>query len=148
MLPNDNYLFAENVILERLSTGMGAGVHVASINVSDDMITAKHSFPGVFVLFAGDEVLNTTAGQGKASQSVQHWIVVSAAKSSENMESGKKAREIAGKLVYKVLTLLQGYEVAPAMTLVRTSSALPILYHSGYIFIASEFLLTVNVVGK
>ncbi|MDR1037303.1 MAG: hypothetical protein LBT40_12275 [Deltaproteobacteria bacterium] len=147
MLPDGNYLFAEKVIVAKLKEAAGEDVHVECIGSTDDLQAAKHRFPGLYVLFAGDEVSPAQAGAGKAVQAVQHWIVSAAVRCSDTLGTGSAARETLGKLFLKVLVSLQGYEVAPGMTLSRTTCALPVMYESGHAFLAAEFLLTVDIAG-
>jgi hypothetical protein len=144
-LPDGNYLFAEPLIVARLREKM-PDVHVAGIGESDELSLTKHRFPGIYVLFAGDEVTGA-AGRGAASQAVQHWIVTAAAKSTDSLASGTKVREILGRLFCQALEALQGFEVAPGMTLVRTTCSVPVMYESGHAFLAAEYLLTVDIRG-
>lgn len=146
-MPDGNYLFAEPAILARLKEALGPDVWVEGVGSTDDLQYAKHRFPGVYVFFAGDEVAGPQAGGGTAAQAVQHWIVAAAAKSAETLATGAKARELLGKLFYKALVALQGYEVAPGRRLSRTNCALPVMYESGHAFLAAEFLLTIDIAG-
>jgi hypothetical protein len=146
-LPDGNYLFAEGPIVARLRAAVGPDVHVECIGTTDDLSAAKHRFPGVYVLFAGDEVSPREAGAGRAAQSVQHWIVSAAVKSTESLGTGAKARAELGRLFYRVLRALQGFDVAQGMPLVRTSCSLPVMYESGHAFLAAEFLLTIDISG-
>jgi hypothetical protein len=146
MLPDDNYLFAESAIKARLAEKM-PDEYVESISDSDDLTSGKHRFPGIYLIYAGDIVSEQTAGRGVASQADQHWIVVATAKDVKTLATGESGRAVAGKLFYKMLESLQGYEIASGMTLKRTTCPLPVNYDNGHIFLAASFLLTVNIVG-
>jgi hypothetical protein len=148
MLPDGNYLFAEEAIKARLRERIpDEATAIASISDSDELLASQHKFPGLYVLYAGDTVSERSAGSGKASQAVQHWIVAAAAKSVNRLHSGADSRMEAGKLFYQMLTALQGFEPAPGMPLTRVTCSVPIIYENGCVFKAAEFTLTVNTVG-
>jgi hypothetical protein len=146
MLPDSNYLFAEEAIIARLQAAV-PGVHVGAIGSSDELSSAHRRFPGLYVIYAGDVVSAQGAGRGAASQAEQHWIVAAAVKDAGTLHTGEAARKECGVLFCALLHALQGFEAAPGMTLVRTDTALPVLYESGHIFLAAEFTLTVDIVG-
>jgi hypothetical protein len=146
MLPDGNYLFAEDAIIGRLQEA-APGVHVGAIGSSDELSSAHRRFPGLYVIYAGDVVSAQGAGRGAASQAEQHWIVAAAVKDAGALHTGAGARRECGTLFHTLLKALQGFEPAPGMTLVRTDTNLPVLYESGHIFLAAEFTLTVDIVG-
>jgi hypothetical protein len=146
MLPEGNYLFAEKVIVDRLKSKI-PDVYISGIGTTDDLKTSKHQFPGIFILYAGDEISDKHVGNGKGSQAFQHWIVSVAAKSTEDLSTGTKVREIAGKIFHDMLVALQGFEVLPGRPLIRTDTPLPIAYINGHIYAAASFLLTIEIVG-
>ncbi|MDR2141750.1 MAG: hypothetical protein LBR11_08185 [Deltaproteobacteria bacterium] len=159
--PEDNYLFAEQLIIDRLKQVMPPEINVGSIGDYADLAQSKVAFPNVSVLYLGDDPVihsaNTpgqrgvnTAGNGIACQVVQYWGVVVGTKEPTTAKTGFASRTEGGKLMLKVLKVLQGFEILPCMYLTRglfrgNSS---IYNESGYTFLTAQFNLTLDVVGE
>jgi hypothetical protein len=147
MLPDGNYLFAEGAIIERLKAKMPPEVYITGARTSDDLLTTAARFPGVYVIYGGDDVAEKTGGNGAAVQATQLWLVSLGVKTTDNLTTGAKARENSGKLFLTILEALQGYEVMLGRPLVRVAAPAPILYVEGHFFQCACFSLLLDIIG-
>ncbi|MDR3154169.1 MAG: hypothetical protein LBW85_07875 [Deltaproteobacteria bacterium] len=144
----DNYLFAESAIAGRLAKALEPDkVPVECIGSTDDIAASRHRYPCVYVLYAGDEVSETSAGRGEASRADQFWVASVCSANAGTLASGAAAREEAGKIFMKVLKALQGFEIASGRALTRVSCPLPVTYENGHMFMAAQFKLSIDVQG-
>jgi hypothetical protein len=156
--PNDNYLFAEEALLERLKELFPSGVHVDSLGDVRELVQGNALFPCACVGYLGDKPIARTAdpagtaislGGGKASQVAQEWAVIVGAKDASTPRTSQKAREAAGKIYLKVLKGIQGHEAAKGRRFQRApfAGASAAYFDGGHVFLTAQFNLVLDVVG-
>ena len=146
MLPANNYFFAEGKIIDRIAERI-PDVFVDSAGNIADLLTSRYRYPGVYVIYAGQDISGRYAGNGAASQAHQYWNVAVGVRDAESLSTGRTSRAETGKLLYKMLTALQGYEVAPGIALVRISPRVQPFSDSGLFIAVETFQLTIDIAG-
>jgi hypothetical protein len=162
--PDDNYLFAEGVILERLRLEFPDNatpfIRVDTLGDIQEMIRGNYHFPSVNVVYLGDQPLSQTSlttdkpswantlGNGLASQVTQFWGVVVATKDAKDNRTGVASRVEAGKIILRVLKALQGFAVMEGRRLIRAPfQGQTSLTMSGHSFLTVQFNLILDILG-
>jgi hypothetical protein len=148
-LPNDNFLFAEQILLDKISEIFppDTGIKVDSLGLVADLVAGNYYFPSVLVNFIGEKPESKTIGQNLVQQSTQSWVVIVAVKEVTTAKTGVKAREAAGKIFLKLIQGLQGYPVLPNITLKRVPVGNPVIYTDGHLFMTAQFEFTLDILG-
>lgn len=110
----DNYLAAEQLIIDRLKAAFSAlpalaGVHVLSAADLDGVEEARQLTPAVHVIYDGDD-LGDSAGDGVDHIVRQRYLTVVVTRNVRGIKTGKAAREDAGVIVLATLGALGGWQ--------------------------------------
>jgi hypothetical protein len=156
--PDDNYLFAEKILLDRLGDIVPAGTRVESLGDVRELVQGAAAFPCACLTYLGDQLVTRlqdggdsvrSLGSGKVCQAVQQWAVIVGAKDASTPRTSMAARERAGKILLKVLKGLQGFEVATGRQLRRApfAGASAVYIDGGHVFLTAQFNLTLDISG-
>jgi hypothetical protein len=161
---DDNYLFAENIIIEKLTDTFKDDTEPVKVDTFSDirlLLGGNYHFPSVLLFYIGDtpivktgqtnNVSNAkTLGNGKIAQVTQHWGVVLSAKDPTDPKNNSKVREKAGKLFLRVLKALQGLEISQYRHLYRVPFVgnTAMMADNGHLMLTAQFDVLLDVIGE
>lgn len=107
----DNYLAAEQLIIERLKKEITEFVDVSNWTDYSTIKETAISTPSAYVLYRGDRPLEA-GGKGAVQRVDQLWAVVIVVRNVTQKRGGENIRETAGPLMMRTLRALMGWQLA------------------------------------
>jgi hypothetical protein len=164
LFPHENYLFVENVIVEKLQKlflNDDPEVKISVLGDINHLLDGNYYFPSLNVYYLGDTPLirtqnqqnmpsNQSLGSGRIIQVTQHWAVILAVKDASDPKTNSAVREKAGKYFLRVLVGLQGFEVVPYRPLIRVpfNGFSAQFITGGHAYLTAQFDVTFDIVGE
>lgn len=140
-----DYFEAEKALVARIKEQMPELKEVYTPFSLSDMVESSQASPAVHIIYAGDNVKSSEAGQGSAKMIGQKWMVVLAVRNANSqLQKTTEIRNLAGELIPKLLGSLQGWKPTPASRpLVRIAGSPPPGYSSAFAYFPFMFESTI-----
>lgn len=143
----DNYLSAEQPIIDRVAAMVTGLKGVYSAADLDGVVEKEQFTPAVHVLFKGDRIVD---GQGRSSNGEkqlvdQLWYAVVAVRNVRANDIGKDARADAGAIVIQVLHALQGFKPTVEHDPMKRIQGVDPGYSKGFLYIPILFSTRVTI---
>lgn len=144
----DNYLSAEQPIIDRITAlvpGLVGVYHAADL---DGVADKKQFAPAVHVLYKGDRVVEGQGGRSTTGERQcvdQFWYVVLAVRNSRQAATGEPVRLDAGPLLTLILRALQGWAPTVEHSPLKRTSGVDAGFSAGYLYIPLLFTTRITV---
>lgn len=140
-----DYFEAEKAIVCRLKQEIPELKEVYTPFSLSDMVESSQASPAIHVIYSGDNVKSPEAGQGSAKMIGQKWMVVLAVRNAKSqLQNTTEIRNLAGELIPKLLSALQGWKPTEASRpLVRVAGSPPPGYSSSFAYFPFMFESTI-----
>jgi len=144
-----NHLEAEQLIKARLFARVPSidSKHIFSAADLEGVKERSQATPALHLLYAGDNVIASSSGNGQAQEFEQLWNVVVVVRNVRDI-SGEATRLQSGEIIDSVLKALQGWNPSPAHSkLKRKSSPYRPTYRNGFAYFSFQFSTQMNITG-
>jgi hypothetical protein len=143
----DNYLSAEQLIVDRLKAEVVGLAGVFSAADLDGVVDRQQIVPAAHVLYDGDRIADGAgrSSTGEKQKVEQLWYVVLAVRNARTASTGEAARADAGVLLLRILKALQGWRLSPEHDPMKRINGVNPGHASGFLYIPIRFSTTIFI---
>lgn len=143
----DNYLIAEQLIVDRLRSRLSSNIKVLSaadlVGVSEN----AQATPAVHVIYDGYRPTQVT-GNGRKQETEQTWLTVIAVRNVRDTRAATATREDAGPIMLDCLKALQGWKLSDEHSSLELAGAPKAGYSAGFGYFPLAFTTRIVTEGE
>lgn len=144
----DNYLIAEQLIMDRLQPRLSSAIKVLpAADLAGVFEGGAQAAPAVYVIYQGYRPTQEI-GNGSEQQTEQTWWVVPAVRNVRDTRAATATRETAGQIMLDCLKLLLGWKPSKEHSPLKLAPAPPARYLGGFGYFPMAFTTRLTTRGE